>query len=57
MLKSLFASGGKGSFGLRKTQAECPRLYQVLAEVAGRVDTEPVDEVYLAPGSSIGVHQ
>jgi Zn-dependent protease with chaperone function len=32
-------------------------VYQVLAEVAKRVDTDPVDEVYLAPGSAIGVHQ
>jgi Zn-dependent protease with chaperone function len=57
VLKSLFASPGKGSFGLAKSAQDCPRLYQVLEEVAHRVDTDPVDEVYLAPGSSIGVHQ
>jgi Zn-dependent protease with chaperone function/Flp pilus assembly protein TadD len=57
VLKSLFASQGKGSFGLPKTAAECPRLHQVLADVATRVATEPVHEIYLAPGSSIGVHQ
>src|SRR5262249_31346833 len=30
---------------------------ETLHEVARRVDTEPVDEVYLSPGSMIGVHQ
>jgi Zn-dependent protease with chaperone function/Flp pilus assembly protein TadD len=57
VLKSLFARPNSGSFGLRKTAAECPRLFAALAEVARRVDTRPVDEVYLAPGSAIGVHQ
>src|SRR5262249_8823848 len=40
-----------------KTEADCPRLHQVLKEVAQRVDTEPVDEIYLAPGAAIGVKQ
>jgi Zn-dependent protease with chaperone function len=57
VLRSLFARPASGSFGLPKTAADCPRIYQVLAEVAGRVDTGPVDEVYVAPGSAIGVHQ
>lgn len=57
VFKSLFASPGQGSFGLPRTAEECPRLHQLLAEVAGRVDTDAVHEVYLAPGSSIGVHQ
>ncbi len=57
VLRSMFTRPGKGSFGVAKTAADCPRLYQVLADVARRVDTEPVHEVYVAPGSSIGVHQ
>ena len=57
VLRSLFASFGKGSFGISKTADDCPRLYEVLQEVARRVDTEPVDEVYLSPGAMIGVHQ
>jgi Zn-dependent protease with chaperone function len=57
LFKSLFARPGTGSFGVPKTAAECPRLYEALAEVAREVDTEPVDAVYLAPGASIGVHQ
>lgn len=57
VLKSVFARPGTGAFGIPKTAEECPRLYEALAEVAHRVDTSPVDEVYLAPGASIGVHQ
>lgn len=57
VLKSLFSQPGRGSFGLPKTAADCPRLYQSLNDVARRVDTNPVDQVYLAPGASIGVHQ
>jgi Zn-dependent protease with chaperone function len=57
VFKSIFARPGKGSFGLPKTLEQCPRIYEVLNEVAQRVDTEPVHEVYLAPGSAIGVHQ
>jgi Zn-dependent protease with chaperone function len=57
VVKSLFARSGSGSFGLPKTPADCPRLHELLADVPHRVDTEPVSEVYLAPGSSIGVHQ
>ena len=57
VFKSLFAAPGKGSFGLAKAPADCPRLYEALNEVARRVDTDPVHEIYLAPGSAIGVHQ
>jgi Zn-dependent protease with chaperone function len=57
VLKSVFARPGKGSFGLPKSATDCPRLYGVLSEVAGRVDTDPVDQVYIAPGSGVGVHQ
>jgi Zn-dependent protease with chaperone function/Flp pilus assembly protein TadD len=57
VLRSLSSRPGRGSFGLRKTAADCPRLYETVHEVARRVDTQPVDEVYLAPGSSISVHQ
>jgi Zn-dependent protease with chaperone function len=57
VIKSMFARPGTGSFGLKKSQAECPRLYAALQEVARRVDTSPVDEIYIGPGSEIGVHQ
>jgi Zn-dependent protease with chaperone function len=54
--QALFARAG-GNYGVRKERADCPRLYQALDEVAQRVDTEPVDEVYLSPGADFGVHQ
>jgi Zn-dependent protease with chaperone function len=57
VLKSVFARPGQGGFGLQKTAADCPRLHTTLAEVARRVDTDPVDQVYVAPGSAIGVHR
>lgn len=57
VLKSLFASMGSGSYGMRKTRNDCPRLFDVLTEVADRVQTRPVDEVYLVPDCSISVHQ
>jgi Zn-dependent protease with chaperone function len=57
VLKSLFSRPSTSSFGLAKTAAECPRLHEAVAEVAQRIDTRPVDAIYLAPGSSIGVHQ
>ena len=57
VLKSVFTRAAQGSFGLPKTSADCPRVYQLLADVARLVDTTPVDEVYVAPGSAIGVHQ
>jgi Zn-dependent protease with chaperone function len=57
VLKSIFSRPKQGGFGLPKTRAQCPRLYDLLQGVAERVDTRPVDEVFLAPGSSIGVHQ
>jgi Zn-dependent protease with chaperone function len=57
VLKGLFSGFDSGGFGIRKTAEQCPRLYQALTEVAKRIDTDPVDEVWLAPGSEIGVHQ
>jgi Flp pilus assembly protein TadD len=57
VLKSLFARPAAGGFGLLKTAAECPKLHAAVAEVAGRVDTDPVNEIYVGPGASIGVQQ
>ena len=57
IIKSIFARSGKGSFGLVKTDQDCPRLHATVRAVAERVATRPVDEIYLAPGSEIGVHQ
>lgn len=57
VFKSLFTRPATGAFGLLKTSDQCPRLHALLGEVAARVDTDPVNDVYLAPGAGIGVHQ
>jgi hypothetical protein len=57
VFKSIFTKPATGGFGLLKTSAECPQLHQLLMDVAQKVDTDPVNEVFLAPGASIGVHQ
>jgi Zn-dependent protease with chaperone function len=57
VLKSAFARPASGGFGLQKTEADCPRLFEALGDVARRVDTQPIDDIYLSPTSGIGVHQ
>jgi Zn-dependent protease with chaperone function/tetratricopeptide (TPR) repeat protein len=57
VFKSLFTKPPTGGFGLLRTSEQCPQLHQLLAEVARKVDTDPVNDVFLAPGAGIGVHQ
>jgi Zn-dependent protease with chaperone function/TolA-binding protein len=57
VLKSIFAKGSGQSFGVRKTAADCPRFCEAVGEVAAKVGTDPVDELYLGPGAGISVHQ
>ena len=57
VLKSLFARPPSGSFNLLKTEADCPRFHAAIREVAEKVETRPVDAVYLGPGSEISVKQ
>lgn len=57
VIKSLFAKTASGAFGVRKFANDEPRLHELTVEVARAVDTDPVDELYIAPGSEIGVHQ
>ncbi len=57
VIRSLFIGFGSGSFGIRKTEADCPRLFAAVKDVAERVDTDPVDEIWIAPGADISVHQ
>ena len=54
VFKSLFTRPAAGGFGLLKTSQECPRLYQLLTEVSQKVDTDPVNEVYLSPALRSG---
>src|SRR5262249_33677196 len=57
VFKAMFARAGTGSFGLRKGRKDCPKLWAAIAEVAQRVDTEPVDELWISPGADFCVHQ
>src|SRR5262249_4568070 len=45
------------SFGLRKRKEECPRLFAAVEEVARRAQSEPPDELWIAPGADFCVHQ
>lgn len=57
VLKSVFAKPSTWSFGIRKSEADCPRFHALVREVAEKVDTRGVDEVYLGPASDISVRQ
>jgi len=57
VLKSLFAKAGSGGFGLPLDRRSEPKLHETIDQVARAVDTPPVQAIYLAPGSEIGVHQ
>jgi Zn-dependent protease with chaperone function len=57
VIKGVFTGFSQRTYGLLKDEDDCPKLYAVLREVAQRVDTEPVDEVYLNPGNDFGVKQ
>lgn len=55
IVKSLFARGRDEDPGLRLAPAEEPRFRDLLHEVAGRIGTRPVDNIYLTPGTELAV--
>ena len=56
IVKSLFAQRDRDEDpGLRMDLAEEPRFAAVLREVADRIGTRPVDNVYLTPGTDLAV--
>ncbi|MGV3605855.1 MAG: M48 family metalloprotease [Planctomycetaceae bacterium] len=57
VIKSIFVWAKSGNFGVKKTRQDCPKLFSALDEVAQRVDTLPMTDVYIAPGWEIGVHE
>ena len=57
VIRSIFASHGRSPFGLPTTDAEAPRLFAALGDVAARTMSRPIDDVYLTPGADIGVYQ
>lgn len=57
VLASIFSKPPTGAFGILKTPEQLPQVHELIRDVAKRVDTEPADEVYIAPGTEFGVHQ
>lgn len=55
IVKSLFVRGRDEDPGLKLAPAEEPRLRDLLHQVAGRIGTRPVDNVYLTPGTELAV--
>ncbi|MGE3804732.1 MAG: M48 family metallopeptidase [Gemmataceae bacterium] len=57
VMKALFARSGTAGLGVRKQRTQCPKLFAAIDEVAARVETEPPDEVWIAPGAEFSVCQ
>ncbi|MDI1432608.1 M48 family metalloprotease [Polyangium sorediatum] len=57
MLKSIFFRRKEGEPGDKLDLAEHPKLRAVLEEVAGRIGTRPVDNVYMTPTTEVGVFE
>lgn len=57
VIKSVFVRGRDEDPGDRVALSENPRLAEVLAEVAARIGTRPVDAVYLTPGTDVAVFE
>ena len=57
MLKSLFFRPKESEPGEKLDLAEHPKLRAVLEEVAGRIGTRPVDNVYMTPTTDVGVFE
>jgi Zn-dependent protease with chaperone function len=55
IVRGLFARSRDVDPGLRLAPDEEPRLAALLREVAGRIGTRPVDNVYLTPGTEVAV--
>lgn len=57
VFKALFAQGDSRTLGVRPSRKECPKLFTAIYDVAERVDTDPPDEVWIAPGAEFSVYQ
>jgi Zn-dependent protease with chaperone function len=57
IVKSLFVRTTDDDPGLRLDLAGQPRLRALLGEVAARIGTRPVDNVYLTPGTDLAVQE
>ena len=57
VFEALFAQGDSRTLGVRPSRKECPKLFTAIYDVAERVDTDPPDEVWIAPGAEFSVYQ
>jgi Zn-dependent protease with chaperone function len=57
VIRSAFVGPSFDVLGLLVNREQHPQLFRTLQEVAERLDTSPVDEVYLTPSSAIGVYE
>ena len=57
ILRSLFSSRKQGDPGMELKQIEATGLWRVLGEVAQKMDTRPVQKVFLSPLAEIGVFE
>jgi Zn-dependent protease with chaperone function/tetratricopeptide (TPR) repeat protein len=55
IVKSVFARSRDEDPGLKLDPAEEPRLRELLRDVAAKIGTRPVDNVYLTPGTELAV--
>lgn len=57
VIKSVFVGSSDDVLGLPVEENEHGRLWDSLRDVALKVGTKPIEQVYLVPGSEIGVRQ
>ncbi len=57
MIRSLFIRRQPEDPGRALKESEAPRLWQLAREVASVVDTRPVDEIRLTPGTEMAVYE
>jgi Zn-dependent protease with chaperone function len=57
VLRCALMGDNREVLGIKATEEEHPRLFDALRNVAARLDTAPVDTVYLTPSSAISVRQ
>ncbi len=57
VIRSAFIGTSSDVLGIRATPEQHPELFDVLDEVARRLDTATVTEVYLSPSAAVGVRE
>jgi Zn-dependent protease with chaperone function len=57
VLKSLVVPLGQEPLGVRVMPRRCPELFGIACEVAERINTRPVDDIYISPVAELAVLQ